>query len=153
MIKYFLHRYSFREDWSKVPRQEAKPCFLTAGLNEQGLYVFLNYSLQFPPPMWGSCISSLQYTLRALSPPSPHKQHAASVTCPTTHESSAGLMARDGLSEEKLTEESLCKATWSENTNSELTPSALLEVLYLKNYKFLFSSPNNIYSLISIMTK
>lgn len=95
-------------------REEGKPCFWTAGLNEQNLHLFLNHTLKFPLSIWGSCISSLQHTLCAPSPPLLHKQHATFVDLPPTCESDAGLVGSDGLSEEELSEESLCKATWGE---------------------------------------
>lgn len=54
MIKFFLHMCSFREECKtgliKIAkrREEGKPCFWTAGLNEQNLHLFLNHTLKFP---------------------------------------------------------------------------------------------------------
>lgn len=153
MIKYFLHRCGFREDWSKVLRQEAKPCFWTAGLNEQSLHLFLNYSLQFPLSFWGSCISSLQHTLHALSPSLPHKQHATSVTCPPTHESSAGLMQVMVCLRKSWLRKACAKPLGVRTQTPSLLQVHSLKCSILKIIKFVFSPPNNIYSLISIMTK
>lgn len=91
--------------------------------------------LKFPLSIWGSCISFLQHTLCAPSLPLPHKQHTTFVDLPPTHEFDARLMESDDLFEEELSEESLCKATWGENTYSKLTLSILSEALCLKIYR------------------
>lgn len=155
MVKFFLHRCSFREECktgsirSAKRRQEGKLYFWTAGLKEQNLHLFLNYSLKFPLSFWGSCISPLQHTLWALSPPLSHKQHAIFVDLPPTRESGAGLRGSDRLSVEDLSEERLCKAAWGENKYSKLTPSVLLGALHLKIYR-IWLFPTKYYSQYGI---
>lgn len=123
-----------RSDWSKVlweDRKGCKLCFCTTELNEKNLHLFLNYSSKFPLSIWDSFISSLQHTPSALSPPLLYKQHATFVwTFLLTCESDAGLVGSDSLSQE-----SLCRVTWGENTYSGLTPSIFLEDCNLKSYR------------------